>query len=303
MNERTVSVGAYQLGMLDVLKDIANLPLILEHLPPVDVEGIVYGCMIQCGAERFEVARIENRSLPNSKYLRSRLSYIPEEKTFKARNIISRAFQSFLPREYRRDAKCYEVWDIENFLADLLLCAERKTALMTLSALPDPDQFEGILPSELLVPVRNLLSTLEPSNIGSPLPRSSISAVGIRRFEEIISSDLFSAYSKQHSELESSLVPKSAALKSIAETGDKLFRRHINLLQLKKLTLIILPVTAKIVDTIFGKLPGVLAGYFTSLLTDALKDERRIVVYQLDSVFRDLITSRVLHFVEEQNRE
>ena len=89
MKERTVSITAYQLGMWAALKEIANMPLILERLPPVDVEGVVYGCLIQCGAERFEIARIKSESLPDSKYLRSRLSYLPEGKTHKAYQTVS----------------------------------------------------------------------------------------------------------------------------------------------------------------------------------------------------------------------
>ena len=213
---------------------------------------------------------------------------------------VSNAFQTFSPEEYKRDENRREVSNLENFLVNLLICLERKTALMTLSGLPDPGQFEGILPPELLFPIRNLLSALEPSELSSPLPRSSLLAVDVRRFEEIISSDLFSTYSARHSALESSLVPKDTALKGIAETGEKVFRRHIDLLQLRELTLAILPVTAKVIDTVFGKLPGALADYFTGLATNALKEDRRIIVYQLDSVFRDLVISRVSRLMEEQ---
>ena len=53
---------------------------------------------------------------------------------------------------------------------------------------------------------------------------------------------------------------------------------------MRRAVISLLPISSKIIDTIFGKLPGGLAEIFTNLLSKWLDDNKRIVIYEFDDL-------------------
>jgi len=75
------------------------------------------------------------------------------------------------------------------------------------------------------------------------------------------------------------------------EKSNRLISHNPSVLRLKRMAVSALPITAKIVDAVFGKLPSVLAKYSASLLS-SISSNRRIVIYQLEPVYHNLMSQR-----------
>lgn len=296
MKKRKVFIGLGQVGALDALSTIMNLPLILEELPPIDVEGLFYSSMIQAGAEQFVVLDVASLSTKYSEFLSKRISFRSLKSYEKVYKVVHAVFQSYLPKGYERDPEFSNIWTMESFLCDLLLSLEEKLDMAYINAIPDPAKVEGILSPELFYPIQNLINAFDPESVKLPLPRSSILSTNVRIFQEIITGDLFSQYSLMHQELANARASKKKAIFNIVEFGDRLSRKYERLLYLKQLTISLLPVTAKLIDVVFGKLPGTLAEYSGKLLSNWLKDERRIVLYDFHPTFDEIVTKRLLAF-------
>ncbi|MGB2728956.1 MAG: hypothetical protein WBD09_10875 [Halobacteriota archaeon] len=302
MKMRKVLISPYQLGALDALNTVVNLPPILEQVPQMDVEGLFYLYMIQAGAEKFVITPIESRSAKYSEFLSKRISFLSEEPYRKVYDIVATVFQSYLPEGYEIDPKFSNIGSVKAFLADLLLSLEKRLDMVCILPIPDPAKVEGILPPELFHPIQNLINTFDSESAKLPLPKSSVLSTNVKIFQEIITSDLFSRYSLMHQELANARSSKNKVIFNIVESGGKLLIKYEKLLYLKPLTISLLPVTAKLIDVVFGKLPGTLAEYSSKLLNNWLKDERRIVLYHFHPKFEEIVRRRILASLGEKEK-
>lgn len=294
MNKRKATIGPYQLGALDALNTIVNWPLILERVPKMDAEALFYSCMIQSGVEEFEIFAGQARLVGESNFLSKRTSLISDEVYHKGTEMVTKTFESYLPDGYRTDEKYSSIWTLQSLLTDLFVSLERKTSMVCILPMPDLAETEGLIPPELFYPLENLLHSFDSENATLPLPRSSISSENVRDFQDIITSDLFSQYCSTHKQLDDNRFTREKAILDTAKAGRALFQKHKKLLYLKNLTISLLPVTARIIDVIFGKLPGILAEYSTNLVSTWLEDERRITLYHFHPMFERIILKRLI---------
>lgn len=65
------------------------------------------------------------------------------------------------------------------------------------------------------------------------------------------------------------------------------------LLKSKRVAITLLPVTSRLVDVVFGKLPGSIAGFFSDALRTWLQDKRRIVIYQFGDLLEVTMKARM----------
>ena len=313
MHEKIVTIGPWTLGVLSGVITAAETfnEVMQSQDPPRDLTGIFFACIIQSGAERFRVPKIEDhgleelrrrRVIPESAFLRKRITTIPPRENSGAR-LVNHVFRACLPDDYRSDRRKYqEVHRAEMFLLELFLAMENRTSMVSVLSLPDPKKLEKVMPPELLIPLRNLLVTIEPVALPLPLPQHTISSANIRRFHQIIDSDIFSSYRSGHTQLDLASIPTATSLGRISESAKMLLADYADAINLKRMTLSLVPITTKVIDTIFGKLPGVLAEYSGDILSRLLNDERRLVIYQFYPVFVELIQQMVLEAYEHDAR-
>jgi hypothetical protein len=105
-----------------------------------------------------------------------------------------------------------------------------------------------------------------------------------------------------HQELANARASKKKTISNIAKLGGKLSIKYEKLLYLKHLTISLLPVTPKIIDVVFGKLPGTLAEHSFKLLNDWLKEERRIVLYHFHPTFEEIVIKRLRAALGEKEK-
>jgi hypothetical protein len=293
MRERKVIVGPGQLGRMNALDEILNGDHMLgEYISAVDVQGIIYGSLMQCGAERFElIGTEEDKGLPESDFLQSRFSALSESQSGEAYKVVHDSFDPFLPEDPKDEIRS-EIYTLMAFVSNLIIAAERKGSLMILNDFPDVESLRGSLPPEIIIPAKNLLATIQPIEPSLPLPKAATDSGHVRKFKQLLLSDIFSGYSRSHMNLEDQDVEPNVAAERVIGSGQSMVSQHPNLLRLKRTAVSLLPITAKTIDVVFGKLPGILAEYAADLLSSVASD-RRIVVYQLGTLYYDLMKNQI----------
>jgi hypothetical protein len=93
--------------------------------------------------------------------------------------------------------------------------------------------------------------------------------------------------------LDDGQIPVSVAIKTVENQSHRLVSNSPLLLKTKPVAISLLPLSSKIIDTVFGKLPGSLAEFFTSLLTKWLQDNQRLIIYQFDDLLKLTMESRM----------
>lgn len=302
MKEKTVSIGPFDLGVLDVLEKFSNHHLMLRYLPKLDVDYLFYSFMLQSGATHFQLIKNKKEERPISNFLLGRTSFSSMAKWNNIYDIVHGPFKAALPHAklpwdegYIRgkSRKFLPIFLLEQFLTSLCFAMDRNTSAITLYGIPKINSLKGLLPPELLIPIKNFLFMIESEQIKLPLPRSNITKENFEILIDIISSKSFSEYSLQQWQLESSVISSKTALNKVRNTGREIFRRNVRFLGLRQTAISLLPVTAKIIDVVLGRLPGTLAEYSARQAEKFLNDQRRIVVYDASAIY-ELVIDRIV---------
>lgn len=292
MTDKIVTIGPYQLGALHAFTDVVNLDLLLQHLPKLDANALFYTSILQSGASRFDLCEDNAEVLPRSDFLKKRIKILPPSSYGKHVVLIDSVFAGLLPESYKSEKRYAPVLQLQSFLADLCFAMERKTSMVLVLTPPKLENLKPLLPPELFIPLRSLMSTLEPQQLSVPLPKLSITHDNLAVFVQLLKSDLFQSYIAAQVELDFAPIPQEYAIAKIGRKANQMVRQHFDTLVLKNTTVALLPITAKIIDLVFGKLPGAIAEHSGNLLTGMLKENRRVVVYQFHPIFEDVITTR-----------
>jgi hypothetical protein len=290
MSDRKVFVGAYHIGFLEsaeaLIKQGSGNPQ-----SKVDVSSLFYATMIQAGVEQFETIH-KMPSNVSSDFITSRFSIVSGDPWQNNYRQIEEVFGQFIDNSLPPEQIPIPIHLLKMFLFDLMMAAKRETSIVLMKSLPTPSEIDRVLPPELAIIFKNLLSVVETAEVLLPIQRDIISIVHFQRLKEIICSDLFKRYASDHEAMEDRSINKMSALRQVVLTGSTVMKANRTLLKLKDTSISMIPLTSKVIDTVFGKLPGVLADSLGQYLSKKLVENRRIIIYRFDSVYDNLINQR-----------
>ena len=293
MEKRKVYLGPRQLASVDTLSEILNLDLIIDFLSPVNFQPIIYGSLFQAGAEQFMLISRTDKENSKLDFIESRINYISDEPFHRTYKLIDETFAAYFPEDYEKNKEFSEVIKLKGFLGDLLISMDQRISFVETFKLPDMDKLKVVMPLELFIPIQNLFSTFNYVNAELPIPEVSTLVKHTKKFEKLLESDIFVQYAKSHRNLEERSITPRTAISIAVQRGHEIMLQNLGLLKLKKLSLAILPVSAKVVDTVFGKIPGALADFFATQIESLYKDDKRIVIYHLSDMVDQIVRDRI----------
>ncbi len=261
-----------------------------------NVEAAFYACAFQAGIDEFVLYETDWSPLPSTEFIKKRTLLRSIHDTHATEVLAS--FSKYLPSGWHQDERYLPVMHVCIFLSDLLDAMANNSSLLLPSGLPKIKKIKPLLPSELRVPVVNLLGLLKPIAVAGLGQSHNVEREDVERLQEILRSDLFQDYSKDQALLNDAATPLPSALSSIIRTANELSQRNSRQLSVRKSAAAILRLTPAIVDTVLGKLPGSLAGAAAKLGLETLEDRRRVVVHSCKSMLRQLKTDEVLRMIE-----
>jgi hypothetical protein len=297
-------LSPYQEGGLAALTDILQKVEQFTGEAGCDIEGLFYATAFQAGHDHFILhARSDgNWSRPTSEFLLKRTSMIDATRWDGHWAEVQNAFSAYLPEEWHRNDKYVKVRKWRAFIVELLDAMNERACLLAVNGVPDVAGLEELIPAELLVPLENLMQAFEPIGAPSTAPSLAVSRDQIERYQQILSGDLFASYVRSEEGLDDGAAPALAVLDDVRARAQALVRRNPRLLSLRSIDIGLLNYTPKLIDVVFGTLPGVIAEVATKLAGLYLEDRRRVVVYNFRNILHDTATANVVRMIQASNR-
>lgn len=166
-------------------------------------------------------------------------------------------------------------------------------SVVNLSGTPNIAPVENILAPELLIPISNLLSVITQVNLSTPVPQKIVDAESLRRFEIVLSTNMFKEYVHAQSSIDDAAFPVSSSVSLIRKAGRQLLLRNKGLLSWRNSVAGALELTPKLIDTVFGKLPGTIAEISAKLGLSILEARRRVVIYDFSDCLWQMFHQRL----------
>ncbi|MBK5458188.1 hypothetical protein [Peribacillus sp. TH27] len=283
---RGVLITPYQQGALEGINKTITI-IHKESSTNVNVHRIFYSTMIQAGIHEFLISEKNPQKilLPKTSY-----KILSTEKLNEVDKVINDLFDFFMPEGYLNDDQYRAVANYKYFLKDIVLSMKLNKGVVSMLGRPDLNDIRDIIPPDLYFPLNNLFSNLETVSPELPLLSYSIPAKDVSIFYDLINTELFKNYALSHSQLESN----HGSVNEVIQAGTNFYRKNIESLELKKLTMSLLSLTPKLVDSFFGKIPGHITDFFARLFTEQLAKDKKVVIYDFNPTIKYLIEQYLL---------
>ena len=267
-----------------------------------DIKPIFYGTLFQAGIKDFLIDAKMDKYVPDAAFIQSRTELIPENTSDNDRKVITGMFAAYLPDYHQRNDQYSDVWTLEYFLGDLFVALRENVGIASVSV-PEPETYRGILPAELLMPISSLLSSIQTHGSAGPVPRFLMERTQIQDLEEIFKGNDFGAYSDAQAQLADDSQPPLKALSRARSLAATVQEKYLNRIKLSRMGLSMLPVVPKLVDSVFGKLPGRIAEYFAKVAEPLLDQRRRIVIYDCSSIRDEILMNTLLYVYKNKDAD
>ncbi len=290
-------IGPYQLGVLSGASEALKIAEELSGQPGFDLESVFYASAFQAGVDRFLFPESTSIPVPSSEFVRERIEPFGKDPSIEHSRMVADTLSRVLPENWQRDERFSNVWSLHCFLSDLLDAMALKSSYLAVWGIPDAAELEGQLPRELLVPIDHFLKSFQVLQPALPAVQRGVTREDFRRLCEILQGDVFRTYSESQSHFDNGPVPVEQALSEVTLTSRKLVSENPRLLSLAKGGLGVLSLSAKLIDAVFGKIPGAAAEGLAKLGQQLLDQERRIVVYDFSSTVKNLLMSNLVRMI------
>lgn len=304
LSRRHIFLGPHHFECLMTLDEVINHPAILKKLqkPKIDFQGIFFSTMIQCGVEDiYFVCDIDERFNLKSEFLSNRIIF-DSDLTLKYHRILAKVnslFNDFSQSEKLEKDQSHEMHNARMLLTDLLF--EMKTNFGTVSIFnkqpyPDMTKLDLVLDSELYYPLTQLFSLIENDKLSLPIPTRSILPENVKKYEEIIDSDLFIKYSSSHYALQKNTIGKQTAINRIEKNAKRLQNKYSDLLNVQEFvikTLDTIPIGAEILGgNIYGKIAEGVVKLIESIYQKQGMKDKRLTTYEFTPISYEILERR-----------
>jgi hypothetical protein len=287
--------GAYLAGQSEAYRLILNewgIPAANSGIP---LEKMVYVAAFQADIERFVTSINAASGQPIDRFISARVS--------KPKKINAQVLQTLIslrPTIPEKEAKQSTVWMALYFVYDLIVAMENNAAIINISGIPKLEDVRQHFAPEVAIPICTILSALKSHDEILPAPSQIVSREVVRRFRELLNSDVYNQYSAAHQRVETEAT--ESVLSEIRTRGAELLSMSKGVLANRRVSMNIISFVPKIVDAAFGKLPGALAQFAGDLAAKFVDDRKNVIVYQFDAWAREHITAAVTHVARDRTK-
>ena len=176
-----------------------------------------------------------------------------------------------------------ELFSLKHTTLQLLFAMKSNSSVLLISDfLTIKDKFQ--IPPELTMPFELLFSSIQSKNAQLPIVKYDLPKKDVRKLLEIISSKEFETYKEAQAEIEKNKKLTAKTINSIETAGKDLYRINKKFLTLKESVVKAVPLSPKVIELFFGKLPGILVEFASEILIEYLGINNTIPIYSADSI-------------------
>lgn len=252
----------------------------------IPVEKMIYVAAFQGGIERFVTSFNYASRQPIDRFISAR-AVLPKQRDAQ---LYKRVFNLEPPsgKPHTRDAL-----QPLSFIYDLIVAMENRAALMYVSSIPSVEEVQRCLPPDVALPLCTILSAIKRVDELLPAPSLTLDQNMVSKFRELLNSDIYHHYTSAHERID--FEESKSALSNIRRRGIELLRAGEGVLANRRVSMNLISVGPKIIDTAFGKLPGALAQVAGDLASKFIEDKRNIVIYQFDDWANAYLAAQISH--------
>jgi len=259
----------------------------------IDTTALALTSLVQAGVQTIEVLRPQGNTDHLPSFLKRRVVFKEKSEWGRKVSEVLVSLTSSDPGLFDRKGGLHAAY-LSFFLPSLFLAAKRRRHLVCALPFPSLVVLRRELPLTVFVPVSNLLHSFKSEDLALPVPTRITSVRDVTLLEEVLASQPYRDYETEHLRLDRIGGPLARAKTAIEKAGRTLCRRFPSLLDHEGATVSVLSVSARLVDTVFGKLPATLADSFASAMSAWVRDRRRLVIYRIDPFVREWLRREAL---------
>lgn len=167
-----------------------------------------------------------------------------------------------------------------SFVHDLLVAMDHDASVINVSGIPTAAEVREEFRPDAAVAICTILSAIQSANELLPAPSVQVDRDMVRRFRDLLDSDVYGAYVEAHERIERNA--KESSLRAIRQTGARLLEVSKGALAPRRVSVNFISMVPQIVDAAFGKLPGTLADFAGELAAKLMDDRRNLIIYQFE---------------------
>jgi len=286
--ERKLILTPFEHGGLWMLHKTLNEGFFSEKRNPIDIPHLLLAAVTMAGVDSiYSIGRLEHTNTPLLKRL-VKESTINE--WVKSNQQIDDTLKYYVSAE-KQNENAQDFRSIRYFISHLLFAMKSNSVLLYLGDL-DELKNQSILPPEFNIPFKILLSSIQTKSASLPVVKYEIDKKDIRKLIEVIGGREYNFYKEAQSEIETNKKFTERTINLIEKAGKDLYRKNSQILNLNESIIKAIPLSSKVIDLFFGKIPGGLSELFSKILIDYLNQKKTIPLYNYDSFISGLVSYR-----------
>ncbi len=282
---RKIIITPYELGGLAAFNDVLNMPQLKGDLPQIDFPHILFSAVTISGVN--QILSFDFPKESNTKLIKRLVSESEKEKWQKANEKVNELMEFYHPGIDKE-----EYSSASYRLSNLLFAMETKSSILQMfrsNLFGDLDK----LNPEVAIPISAIEKSIQHANAQLPVIKYDINKIEVERLFEVLESKEFSFYQEAQEEISLMGNLNHKAIDRIEKTGKDFYRSNLSTIDIKESMINSIPLTSKVVELFLGKLPGFFTEFFSKILSDYLKENKSLVVYDCSNIITEQLTKRI----------
>lgn len=292
MNRR-VLFGWSQMHVLYGYCEAADMVGAHFKIPKSDFRNIIFGTLIQAGADHIETLVDHTQHLPNSQFLRDRFIINSRPEWLQSFLLVNSVFDPLISSNASDSNIQREISKVVGFLTELIYAIHRGHPMALVQPLPKIELLNGKIPVQLYMALTNLFETFVKASPNVIALRTTVETRDVAVFQQIISSRLFSEYKESHDGFSNQKVDPDLSIERIEKATNKLCKNAEKLIEPRIIQTFLLPLVSKGIGAVFGSFPAAIADQCRVLIEPLIDPKRRVVIYHLDSIASKAMSSYI----------
>ncbi|WP_459209091.1 hypothetical protein [Aquimarina rhabdastrellae] len=286
---RKLILTPYEHGFLAALHHVINESELGKNDIPVDIPHLLLSALTMAGVDNIQSSSIPSNT--ETKLITKIDSQTFSEEWSECSSKIRTITEKYISEKSSEETK-EAVRNVSHRISQLFYAMQTNSGILTFSPLNRIDNKE-VLPLELIYPIDILYSSVQTRNANLPIVKLDLEKKEFKRLIDILESKEFSYYKEAQSEIELNKNLTIKTVKLIEKAGKDLYTKNSKILNLRENLIKAIPLSSKVIDLFFGKLPGMLTEHSGKILTDYLKLNKTIPIYNCDSMLTELVNYRL----------
>jgi len=300
---RTLILTPYEHGYLAALDHYYNEGPFADSENQIDIPHVLLSALTMSGVDTISsMGKFQNSNTTLIKKITSKASSKKWSEIYRKSDTIIDAYKTNIKDDKVKD----ELDAIKHKISQLLFSLKTNSGIITFGNFTEIKNKES-LPLDLIIPFDILMQSIQTKSANLPVLKYETDKKDIKRFLTILESKEYGNYKEAQSEIEQNQNLTSKTIRAIEVAGKDLYKKNLSHIEIRENALKAIPLTGKIVELFFGKLPGILTDFSGTLLGDYLKLNKSIPIYNCEPIIENIkmasLRAKVFKYLESKKGE